>query len=129
MQVDLGTLMNEAIRSHIRSCGARIGSVVYFKKDGTIRRLRFQVAAGPPRVKGTERGIRATATRAANYPEQMLVYEIGNGFRTVNLDKVLTVKAGGVTTRYRHPQPVGDYMVRLVPVAAITFGTVEQEKA
>lgn len=101
------TAFNDTIADHIRSCGARFGTVVYFKKDSTIRRLTYQMAAMPSRVLGTDRGQRASATRKANHPNLLTVWDVHKrAFRTVNLDTVLTVKAAGVVTRYRKPRAI-----------------------
>jgi hypothetical protein len=123
----LNHLVNATIKDHIRECGARFGTVVYFKKDGTIRRLTYQMAAMPARVLGTERGKKAAATRAENNPYLLTVWDVHKrAFRTVNLETVLTVKSGGKLTRYRNKFPVAGIpgAFALAPVLKITAGEV-----
>ena len=92
--------INAKIAAHINAAGTKFGHVVFVKKDKTIRRLTFQLGAMPPRVKGTQPEI--TATRKANNPDNKTVWCVkARDFRSVNLNNVLTVKAGGVLTRYR----------------------------
>lgn len=99
--------LNAMIAAHIDSCGARMGHVVFRKKDGSVRRLTFQQKAMAPRVKGT--GTDAADARKANHPNLKTVFDMNaltktgerGDFRLVNLDNVFTVKANGVTVRYR----------------------------
>ena len=118
--------INESIRAHMWACGSKMGTVVYFKKDGSLRRLTFQLAAMAPRILGTERGVKAAATRKANHPHLMTVYDIHKrDFRTVDLRTVLTVKAGGKLTRYRHARGARfSPGVVLVPVLAVGPGVI-----
>lgn len=129
-------IVQEVIREHITSCGAKIGSVLFVKKDSTVRLLRYQQAAMPSRIKGTERGIKASATRAVNHPNLMTVFDVARnpdtgkakGFRTVDLDTVLTVKAGGKVTRYRDVERVRPGVYELVPLVTIKIGIEEESK-
>jgi hypothetical protein len=38
--------LNEAIKAHIEGCANKFGTVVYRKKDGSIRRVTVLVEAG-----------------------------------------------------------------------------------
>lgn len=100
--------LNERIAAHIDACASRMGHVVFIKKDRSVRRLTFQQSAMPSRVKGT--GGDAVETRKANNPNLKTVWDMNatdkatgtrGAFRQVNLDTVATVKANGVTVRYR----------------------------
>ena len=116
----------ETVRAHMDSCGARIGCVTYFKKDGTLRRLRYQRAAEASRILGTERGQRASATRARNHPHLMSVWDIGkHGWRTVNLETVISVRSNGKTRRYRDVTPLGGGRYALSPIFRLVVGTEE----
>lgn len=101
-------MLNEQIREHIRAPKAHFGSVEFIKKDGTVRRLTFQNAAMRFRVKNTERGVRASLTRARNHPNLVTVWDVNKrGFRTVNLDTVLHVRAAGQSRQYRRLPAAG----------------------
>lgn len=117
--------VNETIRAHMDACGSKIGAVVFYKKDGSLRHMRFQLAAGPSRIKGTERGQRASATRQANHPFLKPVWEIGNDWRMVNLDTVVSVRASGKVTRYRDVTPLGNGRYALSPIIRIRAGIEE----
>lgn len=96
------TNLNDAIRAHLREPKAHFASVEFIKRDNTVRRLTFQNAAMPSRVKGTARGVRASLTRARNHPNLVTVWAVHErGWRTVNLDTVLCVRARGKTVQYR----------------------------
>jgi hypothetical protein len=126
--------VQEHIREHIASCGSKIGAVVFIKKDHTVRKLLFQQAAMAPRIKNTERGIKASAARAVSNPNLMIVYDIAkHDFRSVNLDTVLSVKAGGKVTRYREVYKIAPGLYELAPIVsiavAVKVGRVEESKS
>ena len=94
--------LNDRIRDAIESCGNRFASVEFIKRDGTLRRVTIQQAAMAPRIKGTERGRRAAATRRENHPELLPVWDVHKrAFRSVNLATVLNVTIGGKTRHFR----------------------------
>lgn len=128
-QIDVAAvhaIVNETIRGHINTCGNHFGSVLYIKKDGTPRRLTFNVAAGPKRVRGTELGQRMRATRAANHPNLLPIWDVHKaGWRSINLDTVLTVQAGGKLTRYRQARQLGPGVYELVAALTVRAGVPE----
>lgn len=95
--------INAAIKSHIVSTGSKFATVVFVKKDGSIRRMRMVTAEAHRRdMIGSERGKLASATRAINHPNILPVWDTEKrAFRSVNLDTVLTVQAHGRLVRYR----------------------------
>jgi hypothetical protein len=123
--MDIQHLVNETVREHIKACGNKIGSVAFIKKDGSIRHMRFQLAAGPSRVKGTELGKRMSATRAVNHPNLLNVWEIGNDWRSINLDTVLTVRSSGKITRYRQIAPIAPGRYALISTLSVRAGIEE----
>jgi hypothetical protein len=123
-------LVQEAIRAHIDSCGSKIGAVLFIKKDGTLRHMRFNGKAMRDTIKGTDRGIAASAARAISNPNLRSIPEItptGAQWRTVNLDTVLTVRSGGKVTRYREIERLAPGLFALVPLVTmtLTIGRVE----
>lgn len=107
-------LLSEAIRQHITGAKCHFGSVEFLKKDGTLRRLTFQQAAMPARIKGTARGNRWSFTMATRHPHLVRVWSVHDrGFRTVNLDTVLNVTTHRQTVTYRRlpPRDVFLYML------------------
>jgi hypothetical protein len=103
-------------RSLILDAGTRFGSVAFVKRDGTLRHLTFQQARdNTHRVLGTERGERASMTFALNNPTMMRLWDHHKrAWRTVALDRVLSVRVGGKTHRLRRAYRLGD-TVMLVP--------------
>lgn len=122
-------VVQEVIREHIDSCGSRIGAVVFIKKDGSFRKMRFNRKAGFDQIKGTARGMQASAARAMSNPNLVSIGEItpkGTQWRSINLDTVLTVKAGGKVTRYREFERVAPGIYCLVPLVTVTIGVTEE---
>lgn len=102
------TRINDTIRELIRNNGSRFGAVSFVKKDGTVRRLVFQHAQdNSARVVGSELGARMSATFAKNNPNMLRCWDHHKqAWRTVTLDRVCSVRVGGVQIRFREPSEV-----------------------
>lgn len=91
-------------RAVIEAQGGKIVSVVFVKKDGTLRTMKVQPAALKPRLKGdaaSPAAKKATATRKARHPHLYPVYDVeAQAARSINLETVQTITAGGQTYRY-----------------------------
>jgi hypothetical protein len=122
--------VQEAIRAHIDSCGSKIAAVLFLKKDGTFRKLRFnRKAIGE--IAGTERGKEWSAKVTESNPNLVRLSEItrdGLRWRSVNLDTVLTVQANGRVTRYRAFVPIAPRVYELVPLVTVAYGVTEESK-
>jgi hypothetical protein len=91
------------IRAVIGTAGSRFVSVVFVKKDGTLRVMRWNPADHRD-IKGdaaTDAGKRANATRKANNPNLIRVQEVKKGWRSVNLDRIIRIRVDGVTSRFQ----------------------------
>lgn len=103
MNTLLTDLTNERIRDLIEENRNRFCSVVFMKRDGTLRRMFIHQAQMQKHVLGTERGAKASATRAANNPDQIIAWDNGKkAFRSFHLGNVLSVRARGRTHRFRN---------------------------
>ena len=81
----------KTIRDIINASGGHICSVIFLKMDGTVRKMNFRrhVTKG---VNG--KGLKYTPSKVGN----MIVYDMGaDGFRTIKLDNVQSLKVNGVT--------------------------------
>ena len=81
----------KTIRDIINASGGHICSVIFVKMDGTVRKMNFRrhVTKG---VNG--RGLKYNPSSVGN----MVVYDMGaDGFRTIKLDNVQSLKVNGVT--------------------------------
>lgn len=124
-------LISETIRQHLDSCGPKMVAVAFIKKDGRLRHMRINGKALLDSLVNSERGNKAAATRRQNHPNLKPVPEItrdGAQWRNVNLDTVLTVKAGGKLVRYRDIVPIGPRIYELVPIITVTIGREESGK-
>ncbi len=95
---------NADIAANIRAAGARILTVVFVKKDGSVRRMNCQLPAVKTHCVGSERGKKQSASFHSNTENDkyMHVFDMQKrAIRMINLDTVLTVKSGGQITRYR----------------------------
>lgn len=101
--------INETIRTLIRDNGSRFGGIVFVKKDGTKRILTFQNAKdNSARIVGSELGAKQSATFAKNNPNMLRVWDHKKqAWRTVTLDRVISVRANGVTYKIRDPRTFG----------------------
>lgn len=104
------------IRALLESQSGTYGSVVYVKKDGTLKKQTFQRGNDARYILGTERGQRASETFAANNPDMLRLRDVNairkarseglppdeadkKGWRTVTLTRVLSARVNG--TQYR----------------------------
>lgn len=98
----LNQLANAAIRRLVDENENRYCSVVFLKKDGTLRRMLVHNAQRKFHVKGTELGQRMAASRAANNPNLITAWDASKrAFRSFHVDQVLSVRAGGKLYRFR----------------------------
>jgi hypothetical protein len=98
--------LNASIRGLIESAGSRFGTVLFVKKDGSIRKLQFQQARdNSGRVAGSELGQRMAATFSANNPDMLRIWDhAAQAWRTVTLSRVLSLRVHGTTYRCRSYQ-------------------------
>jgi hypothetical protein len=86
------------IRSLVEDAGSRFLSVEFKKADGTLRRMTIQQESLKAHVKGdkaTSAGKQAVATRKANYPNLLPVWDHENqAVRSINLDTTVAVRSG-----------------------------------
>ena len=73
--------------------------VTFVKKDGTLRKMCVQPAAAKYHVAGenaSESGKKAAATRAANHPNLINVWDVDRkAFRSINLETVVRIAVNG----------------------------------
>lgn len=81
------------IRKILEANGGQFVTVTFTKKDGTERVLTGRAGV----VKYLRGGIRTTDPK-----DYFILYEIGNGYRNVNLDTISRIKANGVTLNVAH---------------------------
>ena len=97
------TTADNVIRQIITSSGPRFASVAFVKKDGSLRHMTYVNARH--RVKHlthTARGEQASATFARNNPDMLRVWcTQKNGFRTVTLPRVVSIRVDGKAYRVR----------------------------
>lgn len=95
----------EQIKALINSSKGQFCSVVFVKKDGSLRTMQIQPAKLKFEVKGDsacDSAKKATATRQANHPNLMPVWSVdAKAIRSVNLDTVESITVKGI----RHTFP------------------------
>lgn len=92
--------INQRILEDIRATGGTLFGAVSRKKDGSIMHRTYNFRAGENAVKGT--APEATARRRETNPNLVPLWSVTDGgYRNVNLDTVYSIRAKGVTTRYR----------------------------
>ena len=81
----------QTISDIINQSGGHIASVVFVKMDGTVRKMNFRRKV----TKGVNgKGLKYNPSSVGN----MVVYDMGaDGFRTIKLDNVQSLKVNGVT--------------------------------
>lgn len=91
-------LSDDEMRAILTKAGARFASVVFVKKDGSLRRMTYVNAKHRAHLmKHTERGDKAAITFAANNPDMLRVYDATKrDFRTVTLPRVICARVDGV---------------------------------
>lgn len=86
------------IRQMIESAGGQFASVTFVKKDGSIRVMQVQPAAGKFHVVGdaaSESAQQGVETRKALHPHLFPIWDVAaKAFRSVNLDTVTRVAVG-----------------------------------
>ena len=91
-------------RELIEAAKGQICSVTFVKKDGSIRTMKVQPAKLRFHVKGdaaSEQAQRAVATRAANHPNLLNVWDVeAQAPRSINLATVTRIAAGGLCHAY-----------------------------
>lgn len=91
----------ENIRRLIEGAGGRFASVKFVKKDGEVRVMQVQPAAGKFHVVGdaaSESAKQAVETRKQNHPNLMAIWDVAKqAFRSINLDTVQEVRVDGTT--------------------------------
>jgi hypothetical protein len=89
----------DLIRKIAEDQGARIFSVLFVKKDGTLRRMLVQYAATATHMlgdKAPEHKQRAAQMRRDMNPNLLNVWDIGkHGFRSINMDTVREIRGEG----------------------------------
>jgi len=88
---------NDVIRAHIASHGSRIVRVAAITKDGTYKRFTFNPLGQVGKLSEfvTVQGAQAAATRKANNPDLMNVWDVTHKrWRSFNLSRVVSVKCG-----------------------------------
>ena len=92
-------------RSLIESAKGRFASVVFTKKDGSVRKMRVQPAKLKFHVKGdaaSEAAQRAVETRKARHPHLLPVWDVeASAPRSVNLATVSRIAIDGAVHEYR----------------------------
>ncbi|XAI95955.1 hypothetical protein [Microcystis phage Mwe-JY26] len=87
------------IRSLIESAGGQFASVTFTKKDGTVRVMNVQPAAGKFHVVGeaaSDSAKQAVETRKQAHPELLAIWDVAKqAFRSINLDTVTRVAVAG----------------------------------
>lgn len=88
------------IRALIKSAGSRFLTVEFFKVDGSFRKMQVQPMALKNRVKGaaaSEQAQRAAATRSANNPNLLNVWDVQKRApRSINMDTLVAITLDGV---------------------------------
>ncbi len=96
---------HEQKREIINAAGGRFVVVDFIKKDGTERTMKVQPAKLKFHCKGkdaSESTQRAVATRKANHPHLMPVWDVESaGPRSVNLNTITRIQADGQTHEYQ----------------------------
>ena len=89
----------ETIRQFMDESGSRFLSVDFVKKDGTLRNMNCQLAAGRALLAGdaaSDSAKQAVETRKANNPNLRNVYSVTDkAWRSINLDTVLRISRNG----------------------------------
>lgn len=89
------------IKSRIFRSDGRFVTVTFPKADGSIRKMTVKRASLARFVNpnASESGRQAAATRDANHPNLIRVFEFDQGgqARTVDLDKVTSIRCNGIT--------------------------------
>ena len=105
------------IRALIESSNGEYASVVYTKKDGSLRKQTFQRGNDARYVVNTERGMKASATFHENNPDMVRLRDVNvirkliasgtpkdeaekKGWRTVTLTKLSAAKINRVNYRF-----------------------------
>ena len=93
---------NAAIQDLIDANENRYCSVVFLKKDRSLRRMVIHNAQRKFHIVGSELGQRMAASRKANNPNLITVWDASKrAFRSFHADQVLSVRAGGKLYRFR----------------------------
>lgn len=88
----------EKIRELISHHNGTFVGVEFIKADGSVRRMAIQQDSARTNAKGagaSEAAQRATQSRARNNPNLLNVWEVGKGYRSVNLDTLRRVSMRG----------------------------------
>ena len=93
------TARRDMVRNLINSAGNTFVGVEFTRKDGTIRLMNIRNNAGHSLLAGdnaSESAKRGVATRAANNPHLLNVYDVANNaWRSINLDTVHKITIRG----------------------------------
>jgi hypothetical protein len=92
---------HEQIKGFISDSGSRFMSIDFIKKNGDLRTMNFNPQSAKKNLveNPSDSAIQATATRKANNPNLINIWEMNNQdettkFRSVNLDTVTRVACG-----------------------------------
>lgn len=89
----------DQINGLIDSAGSTFLAIEFIKDDGTLRTIQVQLPVAKFKVVGDEAAEhrqRAVATRKVNNPHLRNLWDVSRkGFRSVNLDRVLSVTVRG----------------------------------
>jgi hypothetical protein len=90
----------DKIKALINKAGGRFASVDFIKKDGTLRTMQVQPAAGKFHVVGdaaSDSAKQGVETNKANNPHLFPIWDVSKqAFRSINLDTVLGVTVNNV---------------------------------
>lgn len=94
---------NDLLRQMLASTASRFGSVLFVKKDGSLRHMTYVNAKHRAKhMAHTERGEQAAATFRRNNPHMVRVWcERSKGFRTVTLSRIVSLRVDGKAYRVR----------------------------
>ncbi len=92
-----------AVIATLKAAEGRFVGVTFVKADGTTRLLNVQPEAVKTHLAKhpSKAGLRAAATRAANHPNLLPVYDVQDrAIKSINLDTVKSISIDGETIRF-----------------------------
>lgn len=96
---DLRAARRALINTLLDESGSQFLAVEFVKKNGEVRNMTCQLAAGRKLLAGdnaSDSAQQAVATRKENNPNLRNVYSMdSHAWRSINLDTVLTIKRNG----------------------------------
>jgi hypothetical protein len=90
LKLKKGNIMSSLTNAILSLTNGRFFTVVYTKKDGTIRKMNCRTG-----VKRYVKGVDVTSGHVSKRDDMLVVYDVkSNGYRTINRDTIIAIRYG-----------------------------------